>query len=218
MLNEPDTHDLNHRKNPRLVPRLTPRSPVSTEPPPTPEPIHPDALVRAAIALGAVMIIIAIAWVNGLRRENIWAALRLADLWQTLPGMITGTVFAMVVWRLGQRFRATHRLVRLIEQTLDLSALRFRHVLLFSLLAAIPEEMLFRGAVQASLGLLATAVVFGVLHALSRLYFIYATGAGLLLGVLYLLGGSLWLPIGAHFTIDLVMFLLLLQRQRHHPA
>lgn len=218
MLNEPDTHDLNHRKNSPPEPRLTPRSPASTEPSPAPKPIHPDALMRAAIALGAVMIIVAVVWVNGLRRENIWAALRLADLWQVLPGVIAGAAFAAIVWRLGQRFRATHRIVRLIEQTLDLSALRFRHVLLFSLLAAIPEEMLFRGAVQASLGLLAAAVIFGVLHALTRLYFIYATGAGLFLGVLYLLGGSLWMPIGAHFAIDLVMFLLLLQRQRHHPA
>lgn len=218
MLNEPDTHDLNHRKNPPPEPRLTPRSPASTEPSPAPKPIHPDALMRAAIALGAVMIIVTVVWVNGLRRENIWAALRLADLWQVLPGVIAGAAFAAIVWRLGQRFRATHRIVRLIEQTLDLSALRFRHVLLFSLLAAVPEEMLFRGAVQASLGLLTAAVIFGVLHALTRLYFIYATAAGVLLGALYLLGGSLWMPIGAHFAIDLVMFLLLLQRQRHHPA
>lgn len=218
MLNEPDTHDLNHRKNPSPAPHLTPRSPASTEPSPAPRPIHPDTLVRAAIALGAVMIIVAVIWVNGLRRENIWAALRLADLWLALPGMIAGTAFAVIVWRLGQRFRTTHQIVRLIEQTLDLSALRFRHVLLFSLLAALPEEMLFRGAVQTSLGLLAAAVIFGALHALTRLYFIYATGAGLLLGALYLLSGSLWLPIGAHFAIDLVMFLLLLQRQRHHPA
>ena len=91
----------------------------------------------------------------------------------------------------------------------------FRHVLGFSLLAAVPEEILFRGALQPELGLLLAALIFGGLHALTRLYFVYATLAGLLLGALFLLSGTLWAPIGAHFAIDFVMFLLLLQR-RHH--
>jgi len=108
--------------------------------------------------------------------------------------------------------------MHLIEQTIDLSKLHLHHVLLLSVLAAVPEEMLFRGAVQTSLGLLAAALIFGALHAVTRLYFVYATVAGLLLGLLYLLGGSLWLPIGAHFAVDTVMFLLMLQRQRRSPT
>ncbi len=217
MLNEPDTHDLNQRKPSPSAPRLAPRLPAAT-PPPAPTPVHPDTLLRAGIGLGALMIAIAIIWVNGLRRENIWIALQLADLWQVVPGLTVGAVFAWVVWRVGQPLPATRQIVHLIEQTIDLNALRFRHILWFSLLAAIPEEMLFRGALQTSLGLLAAALIFGALHALTRLYFLYATAAGLLLGVLFLVGGSLWLPIGAHFAIDLVMFMLMLQRQRQHPA
>lgn len=218
MLNEPDTHDLNRRQNLPEAPRPAPHPPTVTEPAPAPQPVHPDTLLRAGIALGAVMIIVAVAWVNGLRGENIWQALRLADLAQILPGLAIGAAFAGAVWIAGRWLQAARQIMHLIEQTIDLSKLHLHHVLLLSVLAAVPEEMLFRGAVQTSLGLLAAALIFGALHAVTRLYFVYATVAGLLLGLLYLLGGSLWLPIGAHFAVDTVMFLLMLQRQRRSPT
>jgi membrane protease YdiL (CAAX protease family) len=167
-------------------------------------------------ALGVIMIAAAFMWVNLGRGGNLLEALRPADAWQLLPGLAAGTGFAWLVWVLGRRLQAIRAIVRLLEDMLDLSAITFQHVLLFSLLAAIPEELLFRGAMQTSLGLLAAAVIFGALHALTRFYFVYATVAGLFLGGLALLSGQLWLSIGAHFAIDFVIFMLMLQRQQHH--
>ncbi len=177
------------------------------------QPIHPDAMARLGIALGIAMILIAILWVNILTGDDIWALLQPADIWLLLPGLAIGAAFALVIWTAGRRTTASREIVRMLSQTLNLNAVRFWHVLLFSLTAAIPEEILFRGAVQMQIGLVLASIVFGVLHALTRAYFLYATLAGLMLGALLIISGSLWLPIGAHFAVDLVMFMLLLRRQ-----
>ncbi|MBN1965327.1 MAG: CPBP family intramembrane metalloprotease [Anaerolineae bacterium] len=171
--------------------------------------------MRAAVGLGVVMVVVAFVWMNLIRREELEAALRLSDVAWLLPGAGAGVVFAAVVWWLGHDLPAMQRIAQMLARALDLKAMRFRHVFWFSLLAALPEEVLFRGAVQATLGLVLAALIFGALHALTVLYFVYAAGAGLFLGLLYQWTGTLWTPIGAHFTIDLVMFLLLLGR-RHH--
>jgi membrane protease YdiL (CAAX protease family) len=203
MLNESSPQD----QPPELPPPPAPDTPEQI-----PHPVHPDVLLRAAIGLGAVMVALAIGWVNWLGDGDIWEWLRPADAWQLVPGIISGMIFAWTIWRLGQHMAATRRIVILLEQTLDLNAMTFRHALLFSILAAIPEEMLFRGALQQAVGLLTAALIFGALHALTRAYFLYAACAGLFLGALLVIGGTLWLPIGAHFAVDLVMFMLLLQR------
>jgi membrane protease YdiL (CAAX protease family) len=193
---------------------LPPADPGAS-PPDQRQPIHPDTLLRAAIGLGLIMTILGVGWAALVGQRSLEPALRPADLGWLLPGLAAGAIFAAVAWRLGQRISGIRRIVAMLDETLDLNAMRFRHVVAFSLLAAVPEEILFRGALQPELGLLVVALIFGGLHALTWLYFVYATLAGLVLGTLFLLSGTLWMPIGAHFAIDLVMFLLLLQR-RHH--
>ncbi|PJF39601.1 MAG: hypothetical protein CUN55_13955, partial [Phototrophicales bacterium] len=90
----------------------------------------------------------------------------------------------------------------LLVARIDFSSFRWSDCLWLALLAAIPEEILFRGAMQPTLGLLLTALIFGVLHGITRLYLIYAIGAGLLLGILYEYHETLWLPIATHFAVD----------------
>ncbi len=196
-------------------PTLPNPTPPPQETPAQRAPIHPDVLLRAAVALGAGMILLALGWARFVRQGDLGTALRPADLVWLAPGLAIGAAFAGIVWQAGQRLDASRQVVRLLEETIDLKAMRFQHILWFSLLAAFPEEILFRGVVQVELGLPIAALIFGALHALTRLYFVYATTAGLLLGALFALSGTLWAPIGAHFAIDLVTFLLLLQRQNH---
>lgn len=83
-------------------------------------------------------------------------------------------------------------------------------VILASLLAGFGEELLFRGVLQAwltgsmgpwpALGL--AAVVFGLMHAVSRAYFVVATVMGLYLGLLYQLSGNLLLACLVHALYD----------------
>jgi membrane protease YdiL (CAAX protease family) len=54
------------------------------------------------------------------------------------------------------------------------------------------------------MGLVLTAIIFGALHAITRLYFVYAVFAGLGLGLLADWQGTLWLPIATHFAVDVL--------------
>jgi membrane protease YdiL (CAAX protease family) len=81
-------------------------------------------------------------------------------------------------------------------------------------MAALGEELLFRGAMQPLMGLVPTALVFGLLHATSAAHVMLAGLLGFVLGWLFQWSGSLWPPIVAHLSIDLVTGLLLARTLR----
>lgn len=89
-------------------------------------------------------------------------------------------------------------------------ALTVLWILILSVAAGVGEELLFRGVVQEGLGLLLGptpglilgAVVFGLLHAVTPTYAVYATLLGLYLGLIYRLTGSLIVPIVVHSIYD----------------
>jgi uncharacterized protein len=90
-------------------------------------------------------------------------------------------------------------------------------------LAGVGEEMLFRGVVQTAtahaiggpagvwLGLLAAAVLFGLLHSVTPTYAILAGIVGLYFGGLWLLCGNLLAPIIAHGAYDFIALVYLVR-------
>ena len=88
-------------------------------------------------------------------------------------------------------------------------------------LAGIGEEMLFRGVIQAAatagiggqrgvwLGLLISAMLFGMLHPMTPAYALLAGLIGLYLGWLWLASGNLFSPVIAHGLYDFVAILYL---------
>lgn len=107
--------------------------------------------------------------------------------------------------------------------------LLFRHaapgaVLLISILAGIGEELLIRGVLQGWLmqrwppewAIVAAAVVFGMAHAISRLYFAFATLIGVYLGVLYYLTDNLLVVIVTHALYDWIVIRLYLRGPANH--
>jgi len=60
---------------------------------------------------------------------------------------------------------------------------RLPDLFLISLIAGFAEEMLFRGILQAKVGIVAASLVFGLLHWVSPAYFIAATVMGFYIGV-----------------------------------
>jgi len=82
------------------------------------------------------------------------------------------------------------------------------HIAVISFLVAVCEELLFRGAVQHAFGPYWTSILFAAIHfrylrhwLMTGMVFLISYG----LGKMYVLTGSLWTPIAAHFMIDFVM-------------
>jgi membrane protease YdiL (CAAX protease family) len=89
-----------------------------------------------------------------------------------------------------------------------------------AVLAGVGEELLFRGTLQTALahwttpliGLAITSVLFGLAHAMSKLYFVFAVVVGVFLGWMTLRYNDLVAPIVAHGLYD---FLALAYLSRH---
>jgi predicted enzyme related to lactoylglutathione lyase len=90
-------------------------------------------------------------------------------------------------------------------------------LILLAGLAGLGEEVLFRGVLQSWLAGMVTswpavvlvAVLFGVLHPVSRTYVLLAGLAGAYLGALLVLTGNLLVPIVAHAGYDFVALVVL---------
>jgi len=145
------------------------------------------------------------------RRSGIWPALHPADLftWITVVAGLSGLVAGKAIALLITHWRPLHVVVKRLADLIAWEDFRGRDYFLIALLAALGEEILFRGALQPLIGLIPATAIFGLLHATSRAHVILATLLGLGLGWLYEWSGSLWPPIFAHLGIDLVTGLVL---------
>lgn len=103
---------------------------------------------------------------------------------------------------------------------------RLAELALIAALAGVGEELLFRGFLQTLVakystpvvGIVVASLVFGALHAISRLYFVLATLIGGYLGWLLIASGDLTVPIVAHGLYDFVALVYLTrQTEREHP-
>jgi len=106
---------------------------------------------------------------------------------------------------------AGFRLLRPVRRASTLMArilgpLRLRDALWLALLSGFGEELLFRGALWPHLGLIGSAVIFGVLHTVPLRalagYPIFAFLAGIVLGLLRQESGSIWPAVVCHFTVN----------------
>ncbi len=139
-----------------------------------------------------------------LKGRNPWvevpAGLLLLGLLQGLEGLFARLFPAS--------FHEAERLHRELGRSLKAAGLGPPALLLLALLSGVAEEVFFRGLLQTLLyakfgawGLLLQALLFALLHPAPRKAFAYTlyTGvAGLLLGLAYLLTGSLIPGIMAH--------------------
>lgn len=81
------------------------------------------------------------------------------------------------------------------------------HIAVLSLIVALCEEILFRGAIQHALGPYWTSILFAAIHVRYLRHWLM-TGLtfsiSYALGWIYLQTGSLWAPVAAHFLIDFI--------------
>ena len=139
--------------------------------------------------------------------------------------------FALLVVSDRFRFSALERMKRIVLQLLgpSLAACRWYELVFVSALAGFGEELVFRGVLQRLLerwldfggsghiaGLIASNVIFGLLHFLTPTYALLAGLMGVYFGVLLDATNppSLVVPMVAHGVYDYLAFLLLRRAAR----
>ena len=138
-----------------------------------------------------------------------------------LPMLALGVAVGLVIVALSAAaervFKAYARLADRMAELLG--PLSWPVILLAAVASSMAEECLFRGAVQATLGLLPATLLFAACHLVPDRRFlpwtVFALAAGLVLGLLFEWGGSLAAPIAAHFTINAINLTLLARRARN---
>jgi membrane protease YdiL (CAAX protease family) len=93
---------------------------------------------------------------------------------------------------------------------------------ILAFVAGLSEEVLFRGVIQAGLeawlgpsaGLVIAAVLFGLMHPITRLYILLTLSIGFWLGLVWMWSGDLLAPVLAHGVYDFVALIVCVQRAR----
>jgi len=145
--------------------------------------------------------------------------------WHT-PSLLLGCLatlpmLALLLWLLRSTLPFARRLQQLVAVVILplFQSFSVVQILVVSVLAGFGEELLFRAAIQAPLAkvlgpvasLAATAILFGLAHAISPGYTILAAAMGLYLGWLWLFAGNLLPPITAHALYDFAALLYLVR-------
>jgi membrane protease YdiL (CAAX protease family) len=190
---------------------------------PTPE--NPAGFRLAVVVEGALgLVAIGLAKLFGVPLRDQFAALPRAAFDHLLWGMLATLPMLVLFWvMLDARWRPLVELkqqVRAMIRELFPRA-RVLELAIIAILAGVCEELLFRGVLQSLftrwttplVGLIVASLVFGALHAVSRLYFALATVIGAYLGWLLVEFNDLTVPIVAHGLYDFVALLYLTRTQ-----
>ena len=162
-------------------------------------------ILGIAVSSFAIELLLSEAWLRLARSGTVLAILsgRGDPAVSVAAGLLLGLLVALASRLLFSTFG--HRLTEELFIPV-FGCLYYRDAVAISLLPAFGEEILFRGVMQPELGLLATSLVFGLMHSgLSRKllpYGLWAAVVGALLGALYLWSGSLYGPVAAHALVN----------------
>lgn len=176
----------------------------------------------SVVLLYAPLALLAIFWANGIQlRDSIMlydATVENGPLIGLVLGSFTGFVLALAIAWCASRFTWARTLEDEFAGTLG--PLKRGDVFWLALWSALGEELLFRGAMQSAWGLPVSCLIFAFCHFPLRRslwpWTIMALAAGLILGGLFALLGTLWAPLAAHFVIN-VQGLERLRRRRQRP-
>ncbi len=125
----------------------------------------------------------------------------------TLYIVVAAVAFLLLFQRLMEDFFASYVTFKR-RMALMFGGLGWLGVIWLALVSAVGEEILFRGAIQPFLGLWFTSVLFGLLHLDPEggvsAWTVWAMVAGVILGAVVEVTGSLWPAIMIHFLVNFV--------------
>jgi uncharacterized protein len=162
------------------------------------EPMNPRFVALAAVFYAALLLAALV--VGSLGGRNAFA---LGD--SAVFGLLVGAISACGTVALGVLlYRLLPTLRRLSNELAPhlVDGAKRRDLILVSIFSGVGEEAFFRGALQPEIGLVASSLLFGVLHVgPDRRYLVWtlwAVAAGFLFGLLYLWTGGILTPVTAH--------------------
>lgn len=166
-------------------------------------------LVTAAASFYGAMAGVAIVWSLLAGRPLFWTG-EPPSAGSVLRWMVVGILLGASVILLSRltldRFAWAESLAEWFAAVLG--PISWKTALMLALLSGFAEEMLFRGAMQPTLGLIPTTVVFGLMHwpprAELRAWTALTMLLGLVFGVATEMSGHLAAAITAHFLINFV--------------
>ncbi len=175
-----------------------------------------DRLLWSALIPQFILLLLSMLWINFSPKDNVVNYFNI-DLWVIVEGLLAGTGLAIAGYGFYIFCKKTKKLyatVELFENILapSFSILNSFDIIVLSLFASFCEEIFFRGLVLPKFSIFIASIAFGLLHLPSWKYWIYtvwATLSGFVLGWLFIVSNSLWLPIIAHATNNIIgMFML----------
>lgn len=163
-----------------------------------------------------ILLSVSILWIFLIPRDNVFIYLKF-NFRAILEGVLTGIGLAICgygFYNLAKKVKKLSSTVELFEQVLSpaFKNLKGIDIVFLSCVSGFCEEVFFRGLLLSRFGLIISSLAFAALHLPGLKYWIYALWAalsGALFGWLFILSGSLWLPISAHALNNIIgMFLL----------
>ncbi len=135
-----------------------------------------------------------------------------------LEGLLVGAVVGFIIYRI-TRLDVFNDIPLKVEEMIQQAHLKYIDILFLSLAAGFGEEILFRVGVQSYLGIIPTSIFFVAIHGYfsirnpkMSLYGLLVLPFILILGYGYGTLG-LWFSISAHFSYDLLLFMIILQKK-----
>ena len=175
-----------------------------------------EKVIWAALVPQMVLLIISILWIYSFPKDNVIVFFQFKIKF-LLIGLLTGLIIALLgygFYRFAQKTKTFHAAIELFEEHLApvFKNLRFIDLILLSTASGFCEEIFFRGLLLPKIGIILSSLAFGLLHLPGRRFWIYALWAslsGALFGFLFLTFNSLWIPITAHATNNIIGMMLL---------
>ena len=137
-----------------------------------------------------------------------------------ITGLALGAATACATVALGLLAYAALPVFRALSEELApllVDGTRGRDLVALAALSGVGEEVLFRGALQPEIGIVASSILFGALHVgpdrRFLLWTLWAVGAGFIFGALYAWTGGILAPVFAH-ALHNAATLLLWRRHR----
>jgi membrane protease YdiL (CAAX protease family) len=187
---------------------------------------HPNGFAMAVVVEGGLAVAaVILAWVFGVQlREQIPQSAPQVAAAVARGVLVTLPMLAAFYWLVRSSMKAAQDLRQLVEWLISqmFPTANTAQFAMVAVLAGVGEELLFRGVIQTLLtewtspivGLALCSLLFGLAHALSKLYFVLAMLIGFCFGGLVLRYDDLLAPIVAHSLYDFVALVYLSARMR----